>query len=62
MNCCTFTNQALGQTIPNTCLSQLTNMILNGAEKGKYIGKVLIDLTQAFDILSHIILLEKLSR
>ena len=44
----------------DTCLSQLTGMILNGAENGKHTGMILIDLQKAFDTLDHKILLAKL--
>ena len=37
----------------DTCLSHLTNMILNGAEKGIHTGMILIDLQKAFDTLDH---------
>ena len=32
----------------DTCLSQLTDMILNGAENGNHTGKILIDLQKGF--------------
>ena len=32
-----------------TCLLQLTDMILNGAENGKHAGMILIDFQKAFD-------------
>ena len=44
----------------DTCLSQLTNMIINGVEKGKHTGMILIDLQKAFDTLNHEILLGKM--
>ena len=44
----------------DTCLSQLTDMILNGAENGKRTGIILIDLQKAFDTLDHNILLDKM--
>ena len=37
----------------DTCLSQLTEMTLNGAENGKYAGMTLISLQEAFDTLTH---------
>ena len=40
----------------DTCLSRLTDMILNGAKNGKYTGMILIDLQKAFDALDHKIL------
>ena len=43
-----------------TCLSQLTDMILNGAENGKYRGMILIDLHMAFVNLDYKILLGKM--
>ena len=46
----------------DTCLSQLTDMILNGAEneKKKHTGMILIDLQKAFDPLYHNFLLDKM--
>ena len=44
----------------DTCLSQLTDMILNGADNGKHTSMILIDLQKAFDTLDHTILLEKM--
>ena len=44
----------------DTCLSQLTKMILHGAENGKHTGMILIDLHKAFDALDHKILLDKM--
>ena len=44
----------------DTCLSQLTDMILNGAENGKHTDMILIDLQKAFDTLDHKILLDKM--
>ena len=41
-------------------MSQLTDMILNGAENGKHTGMVLIDIQKAFDPLDHKILLDKM--
>ena len=35
----------------DACLSQLTDITLNGAEKGKHTGMIFIDLQKAFDIL-----------
>ena len=45
--------------IPDSCLSQLTDMILNGVENGKHTGMILIDLQKAFATLDHKILLDK---
>ena len=42
------------------CLSQLTDMILNGVKNGKYTSMILIDLQKAFDTLDHKILLDKM--
>ena len=42
----------------DTCLSQLADMILNGADNGKHAGMILIDLQKAFHTLDHTILLE----
>ena len=44
----------------DTCLSLLTDLILNGAENGKHTGLILIDLQKAFDTLDHKILLDKM--
>ena len=44
----------------DTCLPQLTDMILNCAENGKHTGMILIDLQKAFDTLDHKILLDKM--
>ena len=44
----------------DTCLSQLTDMILNGAENGKHTGIILIDIQKVFDTLDHKILLQKI--
>ena len=44
----------------DTCLPQLNDMILNGAENGKHTGMILIDLQKAFDTLDHHIFLEKM--
>ena len=44
----------------DTCLSQLADMILNGAENGKHAGVILIDLQKAVDTLDHKILLDKM--
>ena len=44
----------------DTCLPQLNDMILNGAENAKHTGMILIGLQKAFDTLDHHILLEKM--
>ena len=44
----------------DSCLSQLTDRILNGAENGRHMGMILIDLQKAFDTLEHKILLDKI--
>ena len=44
----------------DTYLSKSTDMILSGAENGKHMGIILIDLQKDFDTLNHIILLHKL--
>ena len=44
----------------DTCLSQLTDMILNVAENGKHTGVILIDLQKAFGTLDHKILWSKM--
>ena len=45
----------------NTCLSQLSDIILNGAEKGNHMGMILLDLQKAFDTLDHTVLSEKIN-
>ena len=42
-----------------TCLSQLTDMILNCPENRKHTGMILINLQKAFDTLDHKILLDR---
>ena len=44
----------------DTCFSQLTGIILNGAENGKHTGMILIDLQRAFYFIDHKILLNKM--
>ena len=44
----------------DTCLSQLTDTILNGAKNGKHTGMVLVNFQKAFDTLDHKILLDKM--
>ena len=41
-------------------LSMLTDMTLNGAENGKYMGIIFINLEKTFDTLDHKILSEKM--
>ena len=41
-------------------LSMLTDMTLNGAENGKFTGRIFINLEKTFDTLDHKILLEKM--
>ena len=43
----------------DTCLSQLTDTILNSTENGKHRGMILLGLQKAFDILGHKILSDK---
>ena len=45
-----------------TCLSQLTDMILNGAENGLHTGLILIDLQKVFNNLDHKLLLDKMMK
>ena len=44
-----------------TCLAELTNEIYNNLDKGKIVGLASMDLSKAFDSISHTHLLEKLS-
>ena len=44
----------------NTCLSHLSNKILQGFDEGMVTGMILIDLQKAFDTLDHDILLKKM--
>ena len=44
----------------DTCLSYLSDKILQGFETGKFIGMILIDLQKAFDTIDHKIFLDKL--
>ena len=44
----------------DTCLSWLTDMILNGAENRKHTSMILIHLQKAFDFLDHKVLLGKM--
>ena len=52
MNCCTFTNQALGQIIPQ--------IHVNGHDP-RLTDLTLIDLQKAFDTLDYKILLDKMN-
>ena len=50
MDCCRVTNQVSEQITQQIMyLSQLTDMILIGAENGKHTGIISIDLQRAFD-------------
>lgn len=44
----------------DTCLSRLTDMILNGVENGEHTGMILIDLQKVLDTLDPQILLYKM--
>ena len=44
----------------DTCLSYLSDKILQGFETGKFIGMILIDQQKAFDTIDHNIFLDKL--
>ena len=44
----------------DSCLSQLTDRILNGAENGRHMDMILIDLQKAFDTLEHKFFLDKM--
>ena len=59
MDFCTLINQALKHST-DTCLSRLTDMNLNDTENRKHTGMILIDLQEAFDIIDHTILLDKM--
>ena len=43
----------------DSCLSQLTDCIIKGMDKGQHTGMILIDLQKAFDTLDHHVLLQK---
>ena len=43
-----------------TCLTHLTDSILEGCDKGLHTGMILIDLQKAFDTINYEILLEKM--
>ena len=43
-----------------SCLTHLSDMILEGCDSGFHTGMILIDLQKAFDTINHDILLEKL--
>ena len=44
----------------DTCLSQLTDVILNSSENGKHTGMILVDLQKISDTLDHKILFNKI--
>ena len=44
----------------DSCLAQLTDFILRGADKGFHIGMILVDLQKAFITLHHTVLLQKM--
>ena len=46
----------------DTCLSLLTDWIVNGAENGKHTDFILIDHKKAFDSIDHKILSDKMNR
>ena len=45
----------------DTCLSYLSDKILQGFENGKFTGMIMIDLQKAFDTIDHNIFLDKLA-
>ena len=45
----------------STCLTDITNTLLQNIDKGQLTGLVFLDLTKAFDTLDHSILLDKLA-
>lgn len=62
INFCTFINQAFHRIshFIDTCLTQLTEMILNSCENRKYTCMYLIDLQNSFGTLDQKILLGKI--
>ena len=44
-----------------TCLTHLTDSVLEGCDKGQHTGLILIDLQKAFDTINYEILLEKMA-
>ena len=44
-----------------TCLTHLTNSVLEGCDVGQHTGLILIDLQKAFDTINYEILLDKMS-
>ena len=45
----------------STCLTDVTNTLLQNIDKGQLTGLVLLDLTKAFDTVDHSLLLDKLA-
>ena len=58
-----YTNQSgfRPQHSTETCLTHLTDSILEGCDKGQHTGLILIDLQKAFDTINYEILLEKMT-
>ena len=53
MDYCTFKSGFRANQHTDTCLSRLTDMILNCAENGKRTGVISIDLQKVCDTLDH---------
>ena len=47
--------------LPSTCLTHLTNTLLENIDKGLITGLIFLDLSKAFDTLDHSIMLDKLT-